>query len=841
MPNRNTSRLGLFVVLALFAGIYGRYVIGYSPSGGDIVNQYLPYQELIRNSVRQGAAPLWNGMTFCGRPLMGDIQVGVLYPPNWLHWLLPLPVSFALLLAAHAAWMMAGCWLLARRWGLHPAAAALGVVLFAGSPFFSLKLSNGVILFIYVGAWWPWLALATARLVERPGAGRMVVLGLALALSLLAGSPQIAYYGWLATLALGLALPSEEKGAARWFGRAALIAGAFVLALTLTAIQTLQTYHFINNSFDRAAGAGWDFITDGSFSPRLLWLLINPGYLGVGHSAAELFWAFPPDFAETCFYLPLWVPAILVPIGLALLFTKSSSTPLYRRLAILSLAAMALGILLAIGRTSPLFALFYKVVPGFGSFRVPARLMLFYSTGIAIVAALAYDRLLTLQPRLASRITVVGLVIGLAAVWGSFALRFRIWEAAGYPFTVGGVVRDPRSHGLIDAHALAMAVRVSAFLLLGAGTLIQARRRPSPPTAFLLPLLAAVELAWLAWPFQTTRLPYQSSVRVADYYNHFYPQTELVKVLQGEYKRTGGRVLWLDDIIDWKLDQNQPELYPNRMVMHGLPEARGYDPVNARWIGIWMNLLAGNHPTDPPRGMMFVERIVRPAWLALMGVSTVISYEDLSNIPGLKPVARIEFPLGEDVLPAFWGGIPGLHEDAQGRRLTTLTVWHNERYRGMAFAAAMPKLVNTADEALAAGAKLAENAAATPDQALVMDQNFLMAKIWPAAGIDERFVVKPLPSTPNAYVYETNYPAPALLCLAESRYGGWTARIGDAPAPISAMDGAFLAIAVPAGVHQVTFEFQPEGLAGGMWISIAALVCVAYLVVREWVVRKKRT
>ncbi|MCE5228380.1 YfhO family protein [bacterium] len=836
MPQRLNRLLGLIALAVLFVPIYGRYLVGYSPSGGDIVNQYLPYQELIRNSVRQGAAPLWNPMTFCGRPLMGDIQVGVLYPPNWLHWVLPLPLSFALVLAAHAIWMLAGCWLLGRKWGLHPAAIALGTVLFAGSPFFTLKMSQGVILFIYVGAWWPWLGLATMRLAERPNAARMIVMGITLAMSLLAGSPQITFYGWLTTLALGLIVPGE-KGAAPWMKRAGLIAGAFVLAMALTAIQTFQTYHFVGNSFERGGGAGWDYITNGSLAPRLLWLLLNPGYLGVGHSATEFYWAFPPDFAESCYYLPLWSLAMFVPMGLGLLAPRADVSPLHKRLAILALTAIALGLLLALGKSSPLFALFYKIVPGFDRFRVPARLMLVYTAGVAVLASLAYHRLLAAWPKSAGRAIAIGLIAIVVLVWGSYALRMPIWKQAGYR-SIGGFLNGPEMDKVVSAHALMMAMRVTGFAALAALALWKLLQRRTDGLAFALPIIAAAELALLAWPFQAGGDPYNASTPIAKYNETFYKRSDVVKTLQNECKN-GGRVLWLTDVNTWALDQNQMEIYPNRMIMHGLPDARGYDPVNARWIGRWMNLLTGRDPNANPGGLMFVGRIARPAWLTLMGVSAVITYRDLSDIPGLKPVAHFDFPIAPEVDQANLQSVPDVFLDPATNQLKTrLTIWRNERFRGMAFAAPMPKVAKDAESALDDAAKLPPDASIF--DAIVADKSFIDGKTWPVAKIDDRFVVRALPSNPNTFRYETNYPAPAMLCLAQSGYGGWTARIGETPVAISALNGTFLSVMAPAGRNEVTFEFHPEGLAGGMWISLAAIGFILYVSARGFIVNRKR-
>jgi len=849
-------RIGLGFLGLLFVYLYGKYLAGWAPSGGDLVNQYMPYQHLIREAIRHGEAPLWNAFTFCGRPLMADIQVGVLYPPNWLHWLLPLPLSFALLLALHGAWMIAGCWRLGRHWGLAPAAVALGTVLYCMNPFFTLKSYQGIVLFIYVGAWWPWLALATARLSERPGFGRMTVLTLALALSLLASSPQITFYGWLMVVALGLVLPwNPPGGAGRIFSRKIFwLAASFILALGLTAIQTAQTAAFIGSSFARGGqGAGWQYITDGSLSPRLLWLLVNPGFFGPGYSDRAFYWGSTMDYAESCSYAPLWVLLLLVPLAAFLFFGRrdpltASSEPggersPRRRLAILGLVAMGLGVLLALGQYGPLFKMFYLLVPGFNRFRVPARLMTFFFTGEALLAALALDGLLRRRKEIAGLRLVIGLgaVAGLGLLWIPYLGRDGLWTSMGAPIYQNGMVTNAAIYRLMSAHALHLALLASAGVLLAAAALGLMTARPARPGdgtsgwVWLLPLLALAELAVVIFPFQHGELFFRlikgvygealvskmtpenmGCERLGAFDAHFYPETELIKALRCEHH--GGRILWLDDVGYWDRDQNQPEVYLNRLVMKDLPDARGYDPVNARWIGVWMNLLAGRNPLDKPGGMMFLPAIARPAWLSLMGVESVLSYRDLSQTPGLVAAAKFPFPEG------------------------TLTVWRNTRFRGMAFAAPLGPTAADPSQAIALSAQLAANPALAPEETIVTDP--AIATILPASQplarkIDARFQVKALAAGANHFDFDVSYPQAALLCFAQSNYDGWMVRVDDQIQPLTHYCGTFLATAIPAGRHQVVFEFHPDGLLLGRMIGLIALVVLLYGLIRGRLIRKR--
>src|SRR5205809_1964425 len=54
-----------------------------SPDDGVIFN--IPLRVAAANLVRSGYLPLWNPYMFCGLPLHGAAQAGLLFPPNWFY------------------------------------------------------------------------------------------------------------------------------------------------------------------------------------------------------------------------------------------------------------------------------------------------------------------------------------------------------------------------------------------------------------------------------------------------------------------------------------------------------------------------------------------------------------------------------------------------------------------------------------------------------------------------------------------------------------------------------------------------------------------------------------
>src|SRR5947209_2356175 len=200
-----------------------------------------------RTFAQEHRLPLWNPYFGGGQPLAADPLAALVYPPTHLVHFLSLRDYYLVLIMGHLVFAGLGMLLLARRAvGLPRFPALVAAVSFMATPRLISHLGAGHVTILQTVAWFPWLALACWATVREPLRwGPM--LGICIALTLLAGHPQMAYYGLLMTTVLAVWLLVKRW---RLEGRRALfmsltgLAVAGVIGVLLAAVHLLPLMEF---------------------------------------------------------------------------------------------------------------------------------------------------------------------------------------------------------------------------------------------------------------------------------------------------------------------------------------------------------------------------------------------------------------------------------------------------------------------------------------------------------------------------------------------------------------------------------------------------------------------
>ncbi len=828
------SALGTLALAIIFCWplLFG----GQTLAGGDLINSYLPYKQLIRDQLASGIFPHWNPLTFGGRPLQADIQTGLFYPPNVLYWLLPLERAFDLSMLLHFAIAGFGMAMWTRRYFRSHAAAWFAGSVFMLCGYSTVRLIPAIVLFPATTAWLPWMLWAWDRLQactdfdERRGY-RLASLVAFSALTLLAGAPQIAFYcfmilalhvlisAWGGSANLDILDETEDNGGFGFpFRPLAMLALALALAVGICAVQFLPTAMAIGESWDRATGAGWEYITDGSLDLRMLWAQFAPRFFGDPLDEG-IYWGVLGYHERSAYFgaIPLLLGALFF-----LTFIKSwrdVELASVRRFKLLLVLLIAASLCLSFGKHSPVFWLSYHFVPGFDRFRVPARMLLFFAFALPALGAWALDVCLSVDKLkrdfLAKSIAILTLLgcVCVLIVWQSTQLIFQLLEMpyASF-FDSSDSAASGIANGLLNVtrHEL---LRFCIEWLVGGLLLIVilfVRKRVLRVSA--LCLLLAIALINL------TQFGHNSMVTLPrdELRQQTYPITPRVEFLQ-EVLQDGGRFVWFDSILDWRQDQNQPELLTNRPMMFGLSELRGYDPVNSRRYGMMMNLAAGIPVETNPRAFMLMPDAQRETinWtlLEIWNCRIALSYVEIKH-PAIE-------------IAKYWD----ITSEGATRRLYAYRLKNPAGQIRFSQPLVLPADAPLEKQAIV----LASGNFAPRTMATVLEDPFAhltgsQTNVAPLADLKQSIQITKKSS--GRYELDAQTPQLTLLVFAESYYPGWRARVDGVSVPVIAANMAQCAIALPPGKHHVEFFYRPTQFDRGLFVSLVSLLLTMALAVR---------
>lgn len=455
------SGLALFVLLLYAQLLFTNRVA----ANGDILYYFYPYRGLAADALREGSILLWNPYIFMGAPFLANPQAAALYPLHWpLSWL-PVTAHVYWSAALHTWLLGLGGYALLRAWRVDFWSSLVGGLVLAGSGFYGgllghLNQMNGA-------AWLPWAALILERTRQslqpspmasprpvgwfgawflRAGLPAVGGLGALVMLMLLAGHTQTVYINLFGlgawAVAGGLWAGWHVRGRhvrgshlRGWLDAArpvlmllAVMAAACGVGVLASAAQLLPTLELSDLGL-RSGGLSYAEASSFSLRPLFLGWSLLPSYGLVDLSVVFATLGYTEYVAHVGtpgLALAIWAGIVGIyglrraahksPIRAT---TRAAQAEQARQTHLrwawaFGLFFAALGLFLALGRWNPIYYLLYHVVPGFDLFRAPARWMMLYTLGMAMLAGLGCSyALASLRARLPRRAQafIVALVV----------------------------------------------------------------------------------------------------------------------------------------------------------------------------------------------------------------------------------------------------------------------------------------------------------------------------------------------------------------------------------------------------------------------------------------------
>jgi hypothetical protein len=230
---KRTDFVGLWWVPLL---LLSAPLLGWMPAHRDLIDFFAPMRGLTSEFIGAGVGPWINLANGCGEAWFANPETAVLYPPAWLHLVLPGSWALTAEIALHLALLSLGVGLVARELGASREGRALAeVAAWSAGP---VLVTVGVLNNLETLTWLPWMALA-ARLEDRRS---VPLLAAATALGWLGGEPQV----WAMGVVLVIAVARR---------RAHALIG-ISLGVAVIAVQLVPFLAWVAEG-DRGTAAAW--------------------------------------------------------------------------------------------------------------------------------------------------------------------------------------------------------------------------------------------------------------------------------------------------------------------------------------------------------------------------------------------------------------------------------------------------------------------------------------------------------------------------------------------------------------------------------------------------------
>jgi hypothetical protein len=739
-----------------------------------------------------GTFPVWNPLLFGGLPFVDGMHGDIFYPVSLLLTFLDPARSWGWKLVLHV--FLAGCF--TYLW-LRGIAVGRGSALFGGLVY---MLGAHLISLVYPGhdgklfvaALTPLVFWLAERAVTRRGIPEFAFFALGVTMLLLTAHMQLAYFAvWGVTLYFGFRLVQLWRQERRP-GTIARLFGLFALAglagTAAAAVQLVPPYLYLNEwshrvekTVEAEAERGYEYATSWSLHPEEAVGLVVPEFAGDNISTADgrqnnTYWGRNP-FKLNAEYAGL-VPLLLVP--LLFLRRRDPRAWFFAGLGVLSL-------LFALGATTPVFRIFYHLVPGVKLFRAPSTIVFLLGLSVATLGALGLERFLEgvgmgagegaeEGRRVRRYLWGATAALALLALLASSGALLDLWRAVFYP----GI--EPHKEAALAANlpAIRTGFGIAFLLALVVAATWEARARGivgRQVALAALVILAALDLWRVDRDFVTGTVAL-NEIGVDPALYQADPTIHFLQSRQG-----AGEVFRVLDLGAYGT---------NVLAVHGLEQVAGH---HGNELGRYRALVGGDQVAN-----------VAASELRLL---------DLVNATYLVSPQPIE--------------APGFTEVFRGNRSL---VYRNDNALPRAFLVGETEVVAD-DDAVArilgrdfdfrSTAALAEPL----PEGVRLEAGPMGEVEWTAREHDRASL-------------RVRTDRPALLVVTENFYPAWHAAVDGAPAPVLRADYAFRAIPVPAGEHEVTLTYHSRVLNASAAVSAGTIALLLGLGIGGSIIRRRR-
>lgn len=732
--------------------------------------------------------PLWNPFRGFGKPYIADPEAGFFYPLNWIYWFFSPAKGLALFTSLSIYIAGASTYALARHWKLSIFPALLCAV--------SLMFSTWVVASIEFRAlfstfiWGPLELLVVSHLIETIHAkGKMglwknfallVSLSLIMTLQFLPGYVQTLLY---TQLMIGFYILARCYSLRSWdalIGTVKFCLVAGVLTAGLSMAQLLPSIEFIKYS-ERGlqVDPGLDMA---SMHPQHLLSLVFPflfGRTGYPHEYwAKTIYEF---WIGTC-YVGI-VPILLLafaPLCRAKAFRDPAKPYVFLLLYFTGMTIF--GVIMAMGKYTPLYMFLYSWLPGFNHFRWPSKFLVFVLYALAIAGGIGCQMLLDARGNDARKRLIkisLGVCVTLLAATGLMYAMAANGRSFIDQLTLGLFAFTPEHYQQVLSDFL------EAFIFAASGFV-----------AILVTLSSRVKPA----------IGGGALILVA-FLNLWVISRQIHPIMDGkiyEYRAAA---------IGKKVPAMEPSEVHSMYADIGQFLYGNHDPAAWEWARE-----AGTNSTLQPQGIFqtYQDGLKLQRHLILfqiLGQLPPTEQGRLADIIGLRYLIT-----GESPNKILWEGLPRkvdvIERPGALPKAFLVNRWHVVKDIGEGARQVVDPLFDPRNEAVIEP----EGVALPPDN----DRS-------QSDGNAETQKITSLQYTWNSVTVKAATDHRALLVVNDTWYPGWVAKVDGTPQPIIRTNLNFRGVFLEKGEHTVLFQYDPWQFRAGLAVTLATLALVFLL------------
>lgn len=730
--------------------------------GADSIRQIYLWKEFAANQIKKGELPLWNPYTFSGQPLSANFQSSVYYPLNIFYFLTNPKNAWILLIVTQPFLGGIFIFLAARSFSLSNVASLFTAVAFMFSSYLITWMENGNIAHSYI--WLPLAFWSINRLFEKQKLRFAMILMGSMTLSILGGHPQTAIYLYLAAFIYFIYKIFEHKQSVKKLGLFIIVV---IFSFGLSAIQLIPTLDFYRDSPISLPFAKEVF--DRSILPykNLITFFASDFF---GHPAADNFWSqtygdFTPYFGVVPLIFALWA------------IFKLWSNKFVKFAAIIS----SFFILSAV--KGPITYLIKIFQPPLIDSTTPSR---FISISIFFLIILAGIGLADFLKNFSKAKYLKTFFI--------FLIPIAIFYAALWLFAIfGQFFLEPKDIWQINLAVTRrnLILPSAMFLSIPAGTifvqLLRSKWRISPNIANILLVLGFFTVTLVGGLYFSNKFIPMAPKKF------IFPDHLIFDWLQenaGLSRFYGQQTAYVD------------RNFPTHYEVFGI---EGYDTLRLkRYAELLASSFTGNIPKSYLRSDGAVpneENGSRRRLFELLGVKYLLDKEDT---PKTGADWHFERFIGDQVTP----------------------IWQRERFQLYERGPVLPRVFLTTKYLVVSNDQEIIKKIYDPQfnlQTLILEEE-------PPIKIENYDLSLVVPEIikyqPNEVIIKTNLDYNSLLFLSDAHSRDWNVYVDANQQPLLRAHYALRSVAVPKGIHQVVFKYQPKSVTVGFWVTGASFVII---------------